>query len=183
MPPTRRLICSSPSRAPNDHALRSEGSGSGHYGEQFWSTCLQSVCKMALGPSRQREGEKLETQVTIHTGCGAAWLARLTGGQEVPGSNPGSPTEDSAAHVAADQCGSQTESLHVATFVATGAESASNCRLARGEERSRHRLGGNSLLAFEEVRVNVGGDGNTRVAQHLAHDLQRRSLRQHEGCA
>ena len=25
-------------------------------------------------------------------GCGAAWLARLTGGQEVPGSNPGSPT-------------------------------------------------------------------------------------------
>ena len=26
-------------------------------------------------------------------GCGAAWLARLTGGQEVPGSNPGSPTE------------------------------------------------------------------------------------------
>src|ERR1700683_3671929 len=27
-----------------------------------------------------------------HTGCGAAWLARLTGGQEVPGSNPGSPT-------------------------------------------------------------------------------------------
>jgi hypothetical protein len=27
------------------------------------------------------------------TGCGAAWLARLTGGQEVPGSNPGSPTK------------------------------------------------------------------------------------------
>ncbi len=30
-----------------------------------------------------------------HTGCGAAWLARLTGGQEVPGSNPGSPTRKS----------------------------------------------------------------------------------------
>ena len=28
------------------------------------------------------------------TGCGAAWLARLTGGQEVPGSNPGSPTTE-----------------------------------------------------------------------------------------
>ena len=27
-----------------------------------------------------------------HTGCGAAWLARLTGGQEVAGSNPASPT-------------------------------------------------------------------------------------------
>jgi hypothetical protein len=29
------------------------------------------------------------------TGCGAVWLARLTGGQEVPGSNPGSPTKQS----------------------------------------------------------------------------------------
>jgi hypothetical protein len=27
-----------------------------------------------------------------HSGCGAAWLARLLGVQEVPGSNPGSPT-------------------------------------------------------------------------------------------
>jgi hypothetical protein len=27
------------------------------------------------------------------SGCGAAWLARLSGGQEVPGSNPGTPTE------------------------------------------------------------------------------------------
>ena len=26
------------------------------------------------------------------SGCGAAWLARLLGVQEVPGSNPGSPT-------------------------------------------------------------------------------------------
>ncbi len=31
-------------------------------------------------------------RVGRNTGCGAAWLARLTGGQEVPGSNPGSPT-------------------------------------------------------------------------------------------
>ena len=31
--------------------------------------------------------------LSLGTGCGAAWLARLTGGQEVPGSNPGSPTE------------------------------------------------------------------------------------------
>ncbi|MCU1338007.1 MAG: hypothetical protein JWO19_3588 [Bryobacterales bacterium] len=29
----------------------------------------------------------------IHSGCGAAWLARLLGVQEVPGSNPGSPTK------------------------------------------------------------------------------------------
>ena len=29
------------------------------------------------------------------SGCGAAWLARLLGVQEVPGSNPGSPTNPS----------------------------------------------------------------------------------------
>src|SRR5205807_7580248 len=28
----------------------------------------------------------------LTTGCGAAWLVRLTGGQEVAGSNPASPT-------------------------------------------------------------------------------------------
>ena len=31
-------------------------------------------------------------KVEVKTGCGAAWLARLSGGQEVPGSNPGTPT-------------------------------------------------------------------------------------------
>ncbi len=36
----------------------------------------------------------ISTQTAILTisGCGAAWLARLLGVQEVPGSNPGSPT-------------------------------------------------------------------------------------------
>ena len=37
-------------------------------------------------------------EVTSNTaGCGAAWLARLTGGQEVPGSNPGSPTRKASS--------------------------------------------------------------------------------------
>ena len=53
------------------------------------------------GPAgRQRRDRKRFGQVDAPndgeidmTGCGAAWLARLTGGQEVPGSNPGSPTQ------------------------------------------------------------------------------------------
>ena len=31
-------------------------------------------------------------KIVYVSGCGAAWLARLLGVQEVPGSNPGSPT-------------------------------------------------------------------------------------------
>ena len=40
-----------------------------------------------------------------HAGCGAAWLARLTGGQEVPGSNPGSPTERAGQRPCLSWCG------------------------------------------------------------------------------
>lgn len=38
-----------------------------------------------------REGESLHGVANI-SGRGAAWLARLTGGQEVAGSNPVAPT-------------------------------------------------------------------------------------------
>ena len=47
---------------------------------------------------RRARARQVESQVSSITGCGAAWLARLTGGQEVPGSNPGSPTIISACH-------------------------------------------------------------------------------------
>src|SRR6476646_3885308 len=39
-------------------------------------------------------------KVEVETGCGAAWLARLSGGQEVPGSNPGTPTGISPGYFA-----------------------------------------------------------------------------------
>ena len=42
------------------------------------------------GNGNSRTEQKIRSEQD--TGCGAAWLARLTGGQEVPGSNPGSPT-------------------------------------------------------------------------------------------
>ena len=38
---------------------------------------------------------------TEATGCGAAWLARWSGGPKVPGSNPGSPTSKGAGQSAA----------------------------------------------------------------------------------
>jgi hypothetical protein len=43
-----------------------------------------------LGPSR--EPPRPAARVNLFTGCGAAWLARLTGGQEVGSSNLPSPT-------------------------------------------------------------------------------------------
>ena len=56
------------------------------------------VLRRHLGRPRTPRGgmarEKSPGQrVEVHAGCGAAWLARLTGGQEVAGSNPASPTE------------------------------------------------------------------------------------------
>jgi hypothetical protein len=51
----------------------------------------------------------------VASGCGAAWLARLLGVQEVPGSNPGSPTKFLKHVQPADLpiavCGVQPESI------------------------------------------------------------------------
>ena len=43
------------------------------------------------------------------SGCGAAWLARLLGVQEVPGSNPGSPTKLTLQNHHSFPSGSRTE--------------------------------------------------------------------------
>ena len=61
------------------------------------------VRRLALGrgPGARRRGQAPRRPAGLsavgslasHTGCGAAWLARLTGGQEVAGSNPASPTD------------------------------------------------------------------------------------------
>ena len=46
-------------------------------------------------PRGGMERQKSSVQrIKGHTGCGAAWLARLTGGQEVAGSSPASPTQN-----------------------------------------------------------------------------------------
>ena len=64
------------------------------------------ACKASTGVLLSAEGplgSHLDNTVCRHrsvpvdwprytSGCGAAWLARLSGGQEVPGSNPGTPT-------------------------------------------------------------------------------------------
>src|SRR5207245_7247175 len=50
----------------------------------------------SLGRPLTPGGDKVE----VETGCGAAWLARLSGGQEVPGSNPGTPTREEAGILA-----------------------------------------------------------------------------------
>ena len=68
-----------------------------------WGTAVggDAVSKAPGGqaavPARHREGNpplvgSSRVPGQSSTGCGAAWLARLTGGQEVAGSNPASPT-------------------------------------------------------------------------------------------
>jgi hypothetical protein len=64
------------------------------------STQVSGGCRWHGGPNaggdrctKARSGRHREPDTVGRVaGCGAAWLARLTGGQEVPGSNPGSPT-------------------------------------------------------------------------------------------
>ena len=70
--------------------------------ENAWSSWPE-VARRFLPPAGIRVGRQVcsrsvrwttipDNGVSCSTGCGAAWLARLTGGQEVAGSNPASPT-------------------------------------------------------------------------------------------
>ena len=78
-------------RPPISSLAWSSGVGSGTPGSELRSRIevgLQKnryVCKSVATTG----GKSADLRVT---GCGAAWLARLTGGQEVAGSNPASPT-------------------------------------------------------------------------------------------
>lgn len=56
----------------------------------------------------------------LHTGCGAAWLARLSGGQEVPSSNLGSPTTEPLCGTCCEQ-----EILLTATWCAPPGDGSS----------------------------------------------------------
>ena len=47
------------------------------------------------GRGRALGGEPRALRIAVATGRGAAWLARLTGGQKVAGSNPAGPTDES----------------------------------------------------------------------------------------
>ncbi len=57
------------------------------------STLLESgTFYFALTNGERVVGRERHSDTIAVSGCGAAWLARLLGVQEVPGSNPGSPT-------------------------------------------------------------------------------------------
>ncbi len=59
-----------------------------------WRRAAQAVA--AERPNQFGGAARAPTRVASPTGCGAVWLARLTGGQEVGGSNPLSPTMERA---------------------------------------------------------------------------------------
>jgi hypothetical protein len=60
----------------------------------------------------------------VVSGCGAAWLARLLGVQEVPGSNPGSPTKFliELQTIARDKLGSLASRQHAQALGAASAK-------------------------------------------------------------
>ena len=51
------------------------------------------------------------------TGCSAAWLARLTGGQKVGGSNPLSPIQNAAFEAAFFKESNQTKTREIVSTV------------------------------------------------------------------
>ncbi len=63
--------------------MRTSGRTAPRGGSGRLQACPRAGMLGGASPGQRVEG---------HTGCGAAWLARLTGGQEVAGSNPASPT-------------------------------------------------------------------------------------------
>ena len=63
--------------------MRTSGRAAPRGGSGRLQACPRGGMLGEASPGQRVEG---------HTGCGAAWLARLTGGQEVAGSNPASPT-------------------------------------------------------------------------------------------
>jgi hypothetical protein len=62
-----------------------------YYGPKM---CSPDAALASLIDGERQESYAVCKASTIkYSGCGAAWLARLLGVQEVPGSNPGSPTK------------------------------------------------------------------------------------------
>ncbi len=61
------------------------GTGSSRLIERVWYHGTRKFAANELGLAKK-------------SGCGAAWLARLTGGQKVAGSNPVTPTEELAGN-------------------------------------------------------------------------------------
>ena len=101
-----------PAPAPSAGARRRRGPrrrsrGTSSCSRRRWpSTSATGRCRASSGSSateptptskrsERREGLRLHCRPRLRpcTGCGAAWLARWSGGPKVPGSNPGSPTE------------------------------------------------------------------------------------------
>ena len=83
--------------SPVDHPLAEEPSVACHLtgGRQSAWLCCGRLLDGLLG---RRDLRFCYSSRSEYTGCGAAWLARLTGGQEVGSSNLPSPTSITAGH-------------------------------------------------------------------------------------
>ena len=144
-------------RPPISSLAWSSGVGSGTPGSELRSRIevgLQKnryVCKSVATTG----GKSADQRVT---GCGAAWLARLTGGQEVAGSNPASPTikQQVRAYKGRRQRGSVSTAGH---------------GLVTGHEQPGDKLGRLSVESRHGRRVGVERDPARGVPEPIRDNL------------
>ncbi len=135
-----------------------------------WTTIARSFSRGVM--RTLRHDARIAGPRGRRTGCGAAWLARLTGGQEVPGSNPGSPTHSRFADSGFLAYPSQRANCVDCLFVIRHCQVEG--RAARGvRRRPERRSGPGTSWAIHQQDVGVVLDRSPSVPSAVLAELAR----------